>query len=190
VVCTHGQTLQTFEVWSRLVALRAGDRYLVVNPFFHTFGYKAGIIAGVMRGATLLPHAVFDATQVLHRIADDRINMLPGPPALFQSILAHPDRQGRDLSSLRLAVTGAATIPVSLIERMRDDLGFDVVLTAYGLTEATGVVTMCREGDDATTIATTSGRAIPDVEVRVVDNRWRRGGLAANAVRWSSVATT
>jgi HIP---CoA ligase len=169
VVCTHGQTLRTFEVWSRLVGLQAGDRYLVVNPFFHTFGYKAGIIAGVMRGATLLPHAVFDATQVLHRIADDRVSMLPGPPALFQSILAHPDREGLDLSSLRLAVTGAATIPVSLIERMRDDLGFDVVLTAYGLTEATGVVTMCREGDDATTIATTSGRAIPDVEVRVVD---------------------
>ncbi len=168
VVCTHGQTLRVFEVWSRLVGLAPGDRYLVVNPFFHTFGYKAGIVAAVMRGATILPHAVFDADQVLHRIADDRVTMLPGPPALYQSILAHPKRDDLDLSSLRLAVTGAASIPVSLIERMHDDLGFDTVLTAYGLTEATGVVTMCRDGDDAHTIATTSGRAIPDVEVRVV----------------------
>ena len=170
VVTTHRQTLQVFETWSRLVGLAAGDRYLVVNPFFHTFGYKAGIIAAVMRGATILPHAVFDAEQVLHRIADDRVTMLPGPPALYQSILAHPDRATRDLSSLRLAVTGAASIPVSLIQRMRDDLGFDTVLTAYGLTEATGVVTMCRDGDDAETIASTSGRAIPGVEVRVVDD--------------------
>lgn len=170
VVSTHGQTLRVFEVWSRLVGLAAGDRYLIVNPFFHTFGYKAGIIAAVMRGATILPHAVFDAEQVLHRVVDDRVTMLPGPPALYQSILAHPDRASLDLSSLRLAVTGAASIPVSLIERMRDDLGFDTVLTAYGLTEASGVVTMCRDGDDAETIATTSGRAIPDVEVRVVDD--------------------
>ena len=169
VVCTHGQTLRVFEVWSRLVGLEAGDRYLVVNPFFHTFGYKAGIVAAVMRGATLLPHAVFDADQVLRRIDADRVTMLPGPPALYQSILAHPERGDLDLSSLRLAVTGAASIPVSLIRRMHDELGFDVVLTAYGLTEATGVVTMCRDGDDAETIASTSGRAIPDVEVRVVD---------------------
>lgn len=169
VVSTHGQTLRVFEVWSRIVGLEAGDRYLVVNPFFHTFGYKAGIIAAVMRGATILPHAVFDAEQVLHRIGRDRVTMLPGAPALYQTILNHPDRATVDLSSLRLAVTGAAAIPVSLIERMRSELGFQNVLTAYGLTEATGVVTMCRSGDDATTIATTSGRAIPDVEVRIVD---------------------
>jgi len=170
VLSTHGQTLRAFEAWSRLVGLRHDDRYLVVNPFFHTFGYKAGILAAVMRGATILPHAVFDAEQVLRRIADDRVSMLPGPPALYQTILNHPDRASMDLSSLRLAVTGAAAIPVSLIERMRGDLGFETVLTAYGLTEATGVVSMCRDGDDAETIATTSGRAIPDVEVCIVDD--------------------
>lgn len=75
--------------------------------------------------------------------------MLPGPPALYQTLLEHPDRASADLSSLRLAVTGAASIPVSLIRRMHDDLGFDTVRTAYGLTEATGTVTMCRAGDDA-----------------------------------------
>jgi acyl-CoA synthetase (AMP-forming)/AMP-acid ligase II len=170
VLSTHGQSLRAFQTWSRLVGLRDDDRYLVVNPFFHTFGYKAGILAAVMRGATLLPHAVFDAEQVLRRIEADRVTMLPGPPALYQTILNHPDRASMDLSSLRLAVTGAAAIPVSLIERMRGELGFETVLTAYGLTEATGVVSMCRDGDDAETIATTSGRAIPDVEVRIVDD--------------------
>src|SRR5205085_7387303 len=67
---------------------------------------------------------------------------------------------------LRLAVTGAAMIPVVLIERMKDELGFDDVLTAFGMTEAV-VVTMCRQGDDAETIATTSGRAIPGMTTRI-----------------------
>ncbi len=169
VVSTHGQTLRVFDSWSSIVGLRPGDRYLIVNPFFHTFGYKAGFVSAIMRGATIVPHAVYEADSVLRRVGEERISMLPGAPALYQGILNHPSLQEHDISSLRLGVTGAATIPVSLIERMRDELGFETVLTAYGLTESTGVVSICREGDDATTIATTSGRAIPDVEVAIVD---------------------
>ncbi|HJP66020.1 MAG TPA: FadD3 family acyl-CoA ligase [Actinomycetota bacterium] len=171
VMTTHGQSLRVFEVWSRLVGLTRGDRYLVVNPFFHTFGYKAGILAAIMRGATVHPHAVFDAEQVMRRIEAEGITFLPGPPTLYQSILNHPDRIQHDLSSLRVAVTGAAVVPVELIRRMREELTFETILTAYGLTESTGTATMCRPGDDEETIAATSGRAIPDTEVRVVDDR-------------------
>ncbi len=146
-----------------------GDRYLIVNPFFHGFGYKAGWLASILRGATILPQALFDVPAVLARIGRDRVSVLPGPPTLYQTILAHPDRQKYDLSCLRLAVTGAAVIPVELIHRMRRELTLETIITAYGLTEATGVVTMCRPEDDPETIATTSGRAIPDVEVRCVD---------------------
>src|SRR5262249_23735765 len=93
----------------------------------------------------------------------------PGPPTLYQMILAHPERARFDLSSLRLAVTGAASIPVELIHRMRRELALDTIVTAYGLTESTGVVSMCRPEDDPETIATTSGRAVRGVEVRCVD---------------------
>jgi len=169
VMTAHGQNLRVFEAWSRLVGLREGDRYLVVNPFFHSFGYKAGWLACLLRGATVLPHAVFDASAVLERIGRDRVSVLPGPPTLYQSLLAHPGLPRHDLSSLRLAVTGAASVPVELVRRMGTELGFETVLTAYGLTESCGVVTLCRDGDDAETVATTSGRAIPEVEVRCVD---------------------
>ncbi|MGH2759682.1 MAG: FadD3 family acyl-CoA ligase [Actinomycetota bacterium] len=168
VMATHGQTLRVFEVWSRLVGLRETDRYLIVNPFFHTFGYKAGFIACLMRGATIVPHAVFDVPTVLERIREEQVSVLPGPPTLYQSILNVSDRG--DLSSLRLAVTGAAVVPVELVKRMRSELTFETILTAYGLTESTGVVSMCRPEDDPETIANTSGCAIPDVEVRVVDS--------------------
>ena len=168
-MCTHAQNLRAFHDWSDISGLRRGDRYLVVAPFFHSFGYKAGWLAALMMGATVYPQPVFDVDAVLERIAADRITMLPGPPALYQSILARSDLERFDLSSLRLAVTGAASIPVELIHKMRDVLKFDSVVTAYGLTETTGCVSICRQGDSAETIANTSGRAFPGVETRVVD---------------------
>ncbi len=164
---THGQTLRMYLTWSELAGLREGDRYLIVNPFFHTFGYKAGVLDCLLRGATMVPQAVFDVDALLELVARHRITVLPGPPALYSAILAHPDRDRYDLSSLRVAVTGAAVVPVALIERMRSELTFQTVLTAYGLTESCGTVTMCRPGDDPVTVATTSGRAVPGVEVRV-----------------------
>jgi acyl-CoA synthetase (AMP-forming)/AMP-acid ligase II len=171
VMTTHAQTLRTYEAWTDVVGLAEGDRYLIVNPFFHAFGYKAGFLSAIMRGATIVPHSVFDVPQVLARVDEEHISMLPGPPTLYQSILNHPDRERYDLSSLRLAVTGAAAVPVEMIRRMRSELTFKTIVTGYGLTESTGTATMCRHDDDAETIATTSGRAIPDTEVEVVDDK-------------------
>lgn len=93
-------------------------------------------------------------------------------------MLAHPKLAETDLSSLRIAVTGAATVPPILIERMRSELGFAVVTTAYGLTECGGLATICDPADSATIIASTSGRAIPGTEVSIRDpqNRVFTGG--------------
>jgi len=169
VMSRHDQTIRVFLEWSDIVGLNETDRYLIVNPFFHTFGYKAGFLSCLLRGATMLPVPVFDIPVVLQKISDEKISAIPGPPTLYLSILNHPDRARFDLSSLRLAVTGAAAVPVEMINRMRNELNFEVILTAYGLTESTGTVTMCRADDDPVTISTTSGQAITDVEVRIVD---------------------
>ncbi|MDQ0831643.1 acyl-CoA synthetase (AMP-forming)/AMP-acid ligase II [Streptomyces achromogenes] len=167
VVITHAQTLRAYGIWTDLAGLRHGDRYLIVNPFFHTFGYKAGVIACLMRGATMIPQPVFDVDTVLANVAAERVSVLPGPPTLHQSLLDHASRDRHDLSALRLVVTGAAVVPLRLVERLRGELGVETVLTAYGLSEASGVVTMCRRGDDPTVVAATSGRAIPGTELRV-----------------------
>ena len=165
---THAATCRAFKAWSDVIGLDR-DRYLIINPFFHSFGLNAGILACLMTGSTILPHPVFDVPSVMARIPVDRVSMLPGPPAIYQTILNHPDLDTFDLSTLRLAVTGAAAIPVEMIVQMRERLGFEKVVTGYGLTETTGIATMCRHTDDPEIIATTSGRAIPDVEVRIVD---------------------
>lgn len=167
VLCAHRQSLSAPAAWAACGQLSSADRYLCINPFFHNFGYKAGILACLQTGATLIPQLTFDPEQALRTVAEQRITVLPGPPTIYQTLLDHPSRKDFDLSSLRFAVTGAATVPVVLIERMQRELDFDIVLTAYGLTEASGFGTMCRPDDDPVTVATTCGRPIAGFELRI-----------------------
>ncbi len=169
----HGASVRAYDTWADVVGLRHGDRYLIINPFFHAFGLKAGILASLIKGATIIPHAVFDVPSVMQRVAEERVSMLPGPPAIYQTILDHPDLASFDLSTLRLAVTGSATVPVEMIRRMRRELPFQNIVTGYGLTETHGISTMCRHDDDDETIAYTAGRPIPGMELRIVDDKGR-----------------
>jgi acyl-CoA synthetase (AMP-forming)/AMP-acid ligase II len=168
VVMTHSRTLQVARDWVAMTGLQAGDRYLMVNPYFHMFGLKAGILACVTAGATMHPEAVFDVNTVLRRVGSEKITVLPGAPTIYLSILDHPDRETFDLSSLRVAVTGAADIPVTLIRRIYDELPFQVVISGYGLTEA-GTATGTGPEDGPEEVATTVGRARPGFEIRLVD---------------------
>jgi acyl-CoA synthetase (AMP-forming)/AMP-acid ligase II len=167
VLCAHRQSLDAPAAWADCAELTSDDRYLCINPFFHNFGYKAGILTCLQRGATLIPQLTFDPERAMRAVQEHRITVLPGPPTIYQTLLDHPKRAEYDLTSLRFAVTGAATIPVILIERMQSELDIDIVLTAYGLTEASGFGTMCRSDDDAVTVATTSGRPIAGFELRI-----------------------
>lgn len=177
VLCSHRQSLSGPAAWAECGQLSSADRYLCINPFFHNFGYKAGILACLQTGATLVPQLTFDPEQAMRAVEDHRITVLPGPPTIYQTLLDHPARPNYDLSSLRFAVTGAATVPVVLIERMQSELDFDIVLTAYGLTEAGGFGTMCRPDDDPVTVATTCGRPIAGFELRI-DNAGQDPGAA------------
>ena len=168
-VTNHGQNVAAFEAWSDAVGLSADDRYLIVNPFFHAFGYKAGWLSALLRGATIYPEPTFDVERVLRLIEQHRITLLPGPPTIFQSLLAHPTLEQSDLSSLRCAITGAASVPVQLVREMKHTLGFDQVCTGYGLTESSGVVSLTRPGDDFETIANSAGRAIQGVEIQITN---------------------
>jgi len=169
VISGHGQNLGVIAEWSSRMQLVPGDQYLVAMPFFHSFGYKVGWLGGLISGCTILPHAVFEAKSVMRRIAEERVSVLPGPPTIFISLLDDPERARTDLSSLRATITGAAAVAPALIERIRRDLGFKIVLTGYGLTETCGVASLARASDSAQTIATTCGQPIPDTEVRCVD---------------------
>lgn len=165
----HGQNLRSMEDWSEVMELVPEDRYLMVNPFFHAMGFKAGWMVGILNGLTLMPMQVFDAGRALYLIEHSKVSVLPGPPTIYYSMKAHPDFARTDLTSLRAAITGATSILPALIDSMRVDFGFKVVLTGYGLTECCGTASLSSLSDDAKTIATTAGRAVRDVELRIVN---------------------
>jgi HIP---CoA ligase len=169
VMLTHGQSLRAYEAFNAGFGLRAGDRYLVTNPFFHCFGYKAGWLLSLLVGATVMPHAVFDAEAVLARIERDRVSVVAGPPTIFTSLLEVPDRSSYDLSSLRFAFTAAASIPVTLVRRMQAELAVEVG-TGYGLTECTAIATVTARHEEAETVASTVGAAVDGVQLRIVDD--------------------
>jgi len=174
-VSTHRQTIAVAAAWAERGQVTERDVYMIIAPFFHTFGYKAGWVVALLCGATIVPQLTFSIDQVLEQIEAERVTMLPGPPTIFQELLAHPRRDQHDLSSLRLVVTGAAMVPVALIERMWTELAIETILTAYGLTEAV-VVTMCLPGDDAETISGTCGCAAADFEIRIAGAGGREMG--------------
>lgn len=168
VISTHDRIVPMFRHWVEVMGLEAGERYLIINPFFHSFGFKAGWVAAMIAGAVILPMASFDIPQVIRHIEDDRINFLPGPPTIYQSLLAAKAQDDFDTSSLRGAATGAASVPPELIRRMRSELGLIDTVTAYGMTECS-TITSCRRGDDAELIATSVGKAIPGLELRITN---------------------
>lgn len=170
VVLTHGQSLRAYGWMAEAYTFNADDTFLVVPPFFHCFGYKAGWLASFIHGVTVIPMPVFDAGAALETISRERVSIMLGPPTVFQDLLNHPDRAKADVSSLRVSMTGGTTIPEALIHAMKADLGFDIVMSAYGLTESSALVTTTRIGDAPQTVARTTGRPIPDIEVRLVDD--------------------
>jgi HIP---CoA ligase len=169
----HEAMVRTTADWVRAVGLHAGDRYPVIAPFSHIGGHKTGLLASVTAGCAALPLATFDLERLITAIDDDGITVLQGPPTMFQGLVARARTEGRRLSTLRIAVTGAATVAPSLIREMLEVLGVDRVFTAYGLTETTGICTITRDSDSVETIAETSGRPVPHVDVDIVDQHDR-----------------
>jgi acyl-CoA synthetase (AMP-forming)/AMP-acid ligase II len=169
VMLTHGQSVRLYLSWTEILGLRAGDRYLISLPLFHTGGNKSGMVACLLRGATMIPQAVFEVEATMRLIQQERVSVMLAPPTVFSSLLDHPARGRYDLSSLRRGATGAAVVPIAMVERVQKELPFETFLTAYGLTECCGTATMCWPTDDSRTVSATSGRAVPGVELRVVD---------------------
>jgi acyl-CoA synthetase (AMP-forming)/AMP-acid ligase II len=169
VLTAHYQVISLFNDWAKLMTLRAGDRFLVVNPFFHTFGYKAGWLACLLRGGVVVPMPVYDPAGAARLIAEQKITFLPGPPTIYQTLLAEQAKGGCDFSSLRVAVTGAAVVPPILIERMHNELGIQTIFTGFGMTEC-GVIAMTRAGDAVEIVAGTCGCAVPGIEIKCVDD--------------------
>lgn len=168
---SHGQITGAYEIYGDRAGIGPDGRYLVVAPMFHSFGWKAGVIVSLLKGATVYPMAVFNAQEALDTIESEKITIMGGPPTIFTSLLELSGDAGHDMSSLESIVLGGSMISPDLVRTLRTDMGVGIVLSAYGLTETTALVTMAHRDDDAELIATTAGQVFPNMEMRCVDDR-------------------
>ncbi|MEV4087155.1 AMP-binding protein, partial [Nonomuraea fuscirosea] len=169
VMIDHSQVLRGYWDWSEIVTLDENDRYPVIAPFSHGFGLNAGLVACVLRRATMVPIPVFAPESLMSLVSSQRVTVLAGPPTLFHRVLDELDRGSWDVSSLRVAICGAAAVPASLITRLVERVGLERMINAYGLMEGT-VVSMTRAGDPIEVVAATTGRPVPGIEVKIVDD--------------------
>jgi HIP---CoA ligase len=165
----HGAMVETTARWAEVVGLTAGDCYPVVSPFSHIGGHKTGLLACLVAGATTVPVAAFDPARFERIVVEHDVTVVQGPPTLFHALIERAKEGSDAFGTLRVGVTGAAVIPPTLVRDMLHVLGLRLVVTAYGLTETTGVCTMTRRGDPIDVVAETSGRPIQGVDVRIVD---------------------
>jgi len=150
-----------------VMALTPEDVVLAVLPFPHSFGLHGGLLAPLLVGATVAMVERFSPETVLETITTHRVTVFPGVATMFQRTLSSPAFGDTDLSSLRLAVSGAAPCPWELAEEWRARVGTRI-LRGYGMTELFRPISHLAE--DPTDVPEAIGRPVPGVDVCFVDD--------------------
>lgn len=142
------------------------DQVLCILPVFHSFAFTAGLGYALACGSTAILMPKPDAEQTLKLVQKYKVTILPGVPTLYTSLLQHPRVSEFDLKSIRVCISGAAPLPLELLQRFETMTGARI-LEGYGLTE-TSPVTHCNpyQGER---IAGSVGLPLPDTEVRIID---------------------
>ncbi len=167
---THRGMLQNAAAVGGNLRLVPADRICLAAPFHHCFGAVMGTLAAITYGAALvLPSDGFDAGAALFAVGAERCSIVYGVPTMFTAMLDHPSRAAAKLDSLRAGIIAGSPVPPALAQRIVDDLHVPGLVVAYGLTEASPVVTQTSLDDPAEIRLRTVGRPIAGAEVRAID---------------------
>ncbi len=146
------------------------DRLCIPVPFYHCFGMVLANLACVTHGATMvLPSEYFDAKAVLKTVEKERCTALHGVPTMFIAELEHPDFKKYDLTSLRTGIMAGSPCPIEVMKRVNNEMHMGEITIAYGLTEASPVITMTLADDTLEHRTETVGTPLPFVEVKIID---------------------
>lgn len=138
-------------------------------PLFHCFGCVMSTLACVTKGATMVPIVAFEPHKVLEAIEKERCTALHGVPTMFIAELEAMKQKEYDLSSLRTGIMAGAPCPIEVMKEVVAKMGMKEVTIAYGQTEASPVITQTRTQDSLERRVATVGRALPNVEVKIID---------------------
>nr|WP_232483293.1 AMP-binding protein [Brevibacterium yomogidense] len=170
VTLSHHNILNNGFSIGELLGYTETDRVVLPVPFFHCFGMVIGTLAIVSHGAcAVIPAASFDPGATLRSVEQEKATSLYGVPTMFIAELALPDFDSFDLRSLRTGVMAGSTCPVEVMREVIDRMHMTEVAICYGMTETSPVSTMTRRDDSLARRTETVGRAMPHVEIKIVD---------------------
>ncbi|MFH1350967.1 MAG: AMP-binding protein [Pseudomonadota bacterium] len=169
VMTTHYQILKQISDSSERLTIREGDRFCTTTPFSYNFGNYFGPYMAIMFGGCVVALDSFDPEKVLEAIEREKCTNILGTPTIYIELLKHSSFQKHNLSSLRTGLIGAAPSPVQLIEEIIERMGITGLVAGYGMTENSGGTALTQSGDPPEVIATTVGKPLPDVEIKIVD---------------------
>ncbi|OAT72816.1 AMP-binding protein [Parageobacillus thermoglucosidasius] len=169
VMLTHHNIVNNAYNIAQCMKLTKEDRLCIPVPFFHCFGCVLGTLACVSVGATMVPIQEFHPKQVLQTVQDEKCTALHGVPTMFIAELNDPDFEKYDLSSLRTGIMAGSPCPIEVMKAVMEKMGAKEITIAYGQTESSPVITQTRTDDPLYLRVETVGRALPNVEVKIVD---------------------
>ncbi len=169
VMLTHLNIINNGYNIGRCMDFSEHDRLCIPVPFFHCFGCVLGVLACVSHGATMVPVETFEPETVLRTVEVEKCTALHGVPTMFIAELEHPDFKQYDLSSLRTGIMAGSPCPIEVMKQVISDMNCTEITIAYGQTEASPVITQTRTRDEIDLRVSSVGRALPDVEVKIVD---------------------
>jgi fatty-acyl-CoA synthase len=158
VVTTHDQYIQVIEGFSERFQMTDKDRILVVSPFNNNMGNMTGMSLGACHGACILPMLQFDPGEALRLIDEEKATNFTGSPTMYIMMMDHPDFPKRNTRSITSCIIGGSDVAPDLVRAIMDKMGIKDVISAYGMTENSGISTCSRRGDPPEVVANTAGK--------------------------------
>lgn len=169
---SHHNIVNNALLIGRSMRITSQDRVCIPVPFYHCFGMVLGNMVCALYGAAMIvPAEFFDALATLRAVHEEKCTALYGVPTMFIAELEHPEFHNFDLSSLRTGIMAGAPCPIELMKKVVSEMHCREMTIAYGLTEASPVITQTRTDDPIELRVTTVGRPLPHTEVKIIDPR-------------------
>lgn len=168
VMLTHSNIVNNAYNVASAMKLTDQDRLCIPVPFFHCFGCVMGTLACATVGATMVPVQEFSPKAVLETVEKEKCTALHGVPTMFIAELNDPDFGKYDLSSLRTGIMAGSNCPIEVMKAVNEKMGATEITIAYGQTESSPVITQTRTNDPLELRVETVGKALPEVEVKIV----------------------
>lgn len=169
VMLSHTNLIGNAMSMAACMKLSTADAMCIPVPFFHCFGCVIGTLCCMVSGTTMAPVVAFSPAAVLKTVEALRCTALLGVPTMFIAEFEEMDKNSYDVSTLRTGVMAGSTCPVEVMKRVIKDMGAKEMTIVYGQTEASPGITQTRDKDSLELKTTTVGRALPNVEVKIID---------------------